>query len=262
MASMPGPFPGMDPYVEASWGGVHVFLMGAIAARLNRSLPTGLRAMPEESDRVELAGGKPAPYVYRADVAVFPNPRPGPAGGAATAITVDPVLIPYERETVVDRNVQIIDIESGGRVVTVVEVLSPRNKRRGESNDAYRRKLADLDAGGVNWVEVDLPRSSRRWLPIRWDQLPPDRRTPYLALTHRHGDRVVRAYPIGLRQRLPTIDVPLRDGEPDAPLDLQPVFDRVYDDGSFAATDYSRPPTPPLGAADAAWAAELLASRR
>ncbi len=261
---MPSPFPGMDPYLEASWNAVHVFMMGSVAARLNKSLPAGLRARPEESVRVEAATGHRHPsYGYRADVAVVPAPRPAGGGGATIlADPAEPVLVPYERETVVDRRVQIIDVESGGRVVTVVEVLSPRNKRRGDSNDAYRRKLADLDAGGVNWVEIDLLRSSRRWLPVGWNQLPPSRRAAYLALTHRHADRVVRAYPIDLRQRLPVVDVPIRDGEPDAALDLQGVFDRVYEDGSFEATDYTRPPDPPLPDADAAWAAELLRQPR
>ena len=207
-----------------------------------------------------MGGRRVSPHGYRADVAVVPDARPA-GGGSAVAVSAEPVLAPYEREVVVDRSVQIIDVESGGRVVTVVEVLSPRNKRRGESNDAYRRKLADLDEGGVNWVEIDLLRSSRRWLPVAWDQLPRDRRAAYLALTHRHGDRVVRAHPIDLRRRLPVVDVPLRDGEPDGPLDLQAVFDRVYEDGSFETTDYAQPPDPPLSEADAAWAAGLLAGR-
>ena len=127
---MPSPFPGMDPYLEESWNGVHVFMMAAIAARLNKSLPAGLRARPEESVRVEsvIAGGQPVAYGYRADVAVAPEGRPA-AAAAAVLTPAEPVLVPYERGTVVDRSVQIIDVDLGGRLVTVVEVLSPRNKR-------------------------------------------------------------------------------------------------------------------------------------
>jgi hypothetical protein len=67
-----------------------------------------------------------------------------------------------------------------------------------------------------------------------------------------------------LRQMLPCIGVPLREGEPETPLDLQYVMNRVYDTGPYrrGAVDYSRPAVPPLSAADARWAEEVLRSLR
>jgi hypothetical protein len=42
-------------------------------------------------------------------------------------------------------------------------------------------------------------------------------------------------------------------------LDLQSIFDRMYDGGPFARTvDYTRPPPIPLEPEDAAWAEEWL----
>ncbi len=68
------------------------------------------------------------------------------------------------------------------------------------------------------------------------------------------------AYPFGLREWLPCVGVPLRQGEPDVPLDLQFSFNRTYEGGPYGrgAVDYSRPPQPPLEVPDAAWADELL----
>jgi hypothetical protein len=67
-------------------------------------------------------------------------------------------------------------------------------------------------------------------------------------------------YPVGLRDPLPCIWVPLEENEGEVALDLQYVFDRVYDAGPYrrGAVDYAGPvPAPALSEDDAAWAAEL-----
>jgi hypothetical protein len=68
-------------------------------------------------------------------------------------------------------------------------------------------------------------------------------------------------YPISLRQRLPEILVPLREGDSPVPLNLHTAFERVFTDGPFDDIDYSVPPGPPLAPADAEWAAGLIAQR-
>lgn len=55
------------------------------------------------------------------------------------------------------------------------------------------------------------------------------------------------------------IGVPLREGDPDAPLDLQELIGRCYRNGRYEGTlDDQRPPDPPLEEADADWADALL----
>jgi hypothetical protein len=68
------------------------------------------------------------------------------------------------------------------------------------------------------------------------------------------------ARPWSVREMLPCIPIPLREGETEVPLDLQYVFNRAYDGGPYrrGAVDYSRPPRPPLTDEDAAWAEDLL----
>ena len=258
---MPSPFPGMDPYVEDRWSAVHVLIMGAIAAALKRSLPTGLQARPEEAVRIESVGGDRL-HDYRPDVAVVEMTPDAQRRAAPAVVVATPIELRLHREPIVTRNVVIVDLREADRVVTVVEVLSPRNKRAGQLNADYRRKLGDYEEAGANWVEIDLLRSSRRHLAVTWDDVPPGTPRDYLAVLYRAATGRVSAYPIGVRERLPTIALPLRPTDADAPLDLQAVFDRVYDDGPFDDIDYASPPDPPLADADAAWAADMLRQPR
>jgi hypothetical protein len=50
---MPSPFPGMDPYLEESWGDVHHRLITYAADQLQTTLPKDLRARVEERVFVE-----------------------------------------------------------------------------------------------------------------------------------------------------------------------------------------------------------------
>jgi hypothetical protein len=87
----------------------------------------------------------------------------------------------------------------------------------------------------------------------------------YLVLVNKAWRRVpgVTAYqvfPIGLREWLPCIPVPLKETEAEVTLDLQFAFNRAYDTGPYrrGAVNYAGDPAePPLGEKDAAWAAEL-----
>jgi hypothetical protein len=65
-------------------------------------------------------------------------------------------------------------------------------------------------------------------------------------------------YRIALREPLPTIRVPLRETDPDVPLNLQTLMERCYTNGRYDDLDYRHDPDPPLESHDAAWASELL----
>jgi hypothetical protein len=255
IAIMKSPFPGMDPYLEARWPNVHVLMMGAITAALNRTLPEGLEARPEEEVRVETIVGEPL-QSYRADVAVVEHAPDVPATSSATV--AQPLRIPYRHAPMVLRNVQIVDTRNADRVVTIIEVLSPWNKLAGKLNRQYVRKLRDFEAASTNWVEIDLLRGSRDRLPVTWKNIPADKHADYVAITYRADDENVSVFPISLRDPLPAIQIPLRDTDENVALNLQAVLDRVYDEGRFASLDYSKPPVPPLTGDAAKWANDLL----
>jgi hypothetical protein len=65
--------------------------------------------------------------------------------------------------------------------------------------------------------------------------------------------------PIRLAAPLPVVGIPLREPDPDAPLDLQAVLTEAYARGSFDGfVRYRQPPVPPLPPELDAWADILL----
>ena len=115
-------------------------------------------------------------------------------------------------------------------LVTVIEFLSPSNKRSGPDREQYLTKRGGILASRAHLVEIDLLRCQTA-LPTESPR--PD--CTYSVLVSRRERRPSADFwSIGLRDRLPSIPVPLRPGQPDATLDLQAVLDRVYDEGGFA----------------------------
>jgi hypothetical protein len=114
-------------------------------------------------------------------------------------------------------------------------------------------------ASDVHWVEIDLLRAG-----IPSVSNVSTVRSDYRVLVSRAGQRAnARCWPISVRQKLPVIGVPLRQPDPDAPLDLGAVLSATYDDAAYdLSIDYGRKPVPPLKSADAIWAERLLRDRK
>lgn len=68
----------------------------------------------------------------------------------------------------------------------------------------------------------------------------------------------IEMYRVPLRDRLPTIRIPLRAGDRDVSLSLQALIDAAYENGGYDDVDYRGEPEPPLWREDADWANELL----
>ena len=262
---MNSPFPGMDPYVEAFWNDIHFSFLGGIRRDLNLALPPRYRATIQ--DRVMIADqDEPVPGERYPDVTVVDWPA-GRGGGTATAtrskklIVTSPALLTYAGEPVHEYSIEIVDTKFGERVVTAVEVLSPTNKRPGSGMTAFRRKQEEYRTAHINRVEIDLLRAGRRMFEFPERLLSPEQIRPYYVIVHR-GDQDKRAeiYALDLREPLPVIGVPLRRGEADVPVNLQPILDTAFEENRFPI-DYDEPCDPPLTGDDAAWAAELLAHR-
>jgi hypothetical protein len=149
-------------------------------------------------------------------------------------------------------------------LVTTIEVLSPSNKQAGKGRQQYEEKRLAVAETRTNLVEIDLLRGGDP-LPVlqRGVPLPRERAGDYRVLVSRGGHRHSSdLHVIALREPLPAIPVPLRP-EDDAPLvDLGEVLTAAYDRGGLELLlDYRAEPVPPLSAADAAWADDLLRSR-
>ncbi len=261
---MPGPFPGMDPYLEdpVRWPDVHQSLITYIRDELQPHLRPRYHARIGE--RVYILTPPQALYP---DILLIRRPQavrePSPTYGAAeveTEVLVDaPVVMtlpPVERR---EPFVEIVHA-AGGEVVTVIEVLSPANKTPGEGHRLYRRKQQELLDTAVHLVEIDLLSTGMHTVALPEESradLPPHR---YLICVRRGPERHhFELYPVPLSRRLPRMRVPLKEPDPDVVLDVQAVLDRCYDNGGYAdLIDYRRPPSAPLSPEEAAWVDGLL----
>ncbi len=109
-------------------------------------------------------------------------------------------------------------------------------------------------------VEIDLNRTGTRVLSAPFELIPDGHRTPYAACVQRGWNpSEFEYYRLPLRERLPAIAIPLRQTDPDLPLDLQSALDECCEEGRYVDDiDYHEEPDPPLNSEDAKWADTLL----
>ena len=258
---MPSPFPGMDPYLEAHWRDVHAGLIIYARDALQGQLPTGLRARAEESVLLETPQGLGAhPLFPDVRVVEFTSRRDTETRPGAAVAVAEPRLVEAEPEPFTEPFLEIIDRESGNRVVTVVEFLSPSNKSPGPNREQYLRKQRDLIASDTNLVEIDLNRFGTHTLAVPFVHLGLQDRTPYMVCVRRATRRgKAEIYPMPLWERLPSFRIPLRPDDADVLLDLQSLVDQCYRNGGYEGTlDYAADPDPPLLGGDKVWAGRWL----
>ena len=271
---MKSPFPGMDPYLERYWGDVHQGVITYIRDWLQSRLPSDLRARMQERVYIELPDARRA--TYYPDVRVVERPGIPQAGTSGTAAAVaeplatedsgngdqttdNPLIVHLDIEPLTESYVEIIDVKSGHRVITAIEVLSPTNKRPGEGQRLYLQKRADQQSAGVNTVEIDLLRGGQRILMIQAEQIPPSHRTAYQVCVWRaHQPGQIEIYRLPLATCLPELAIPLRPTDQDVVLDLQAIVEQCYRNGGYDDIDYRGEPDPPLSPRDEVWADTLL----
>ena len=258
---MPSPFPGIDPYLEAHWGDVHTRLITYASDALHGMLPGDLYSRVEEQVFVESDEDEEV-KTRIPDVRVIEHRPPRVAREATATATLgppEPVFVGLLHEPETQRFIEIRDASSGHRIVTVIEILSPTNKRPGRGRTAYLMKLDELQDSGVALLEIDLLREGKPTLLSQYCSPSQEKRTTYRACVWRPKNPYeVEVYPIALREPLPPIPVPLRETDPDVLLDLQSLLTQAYNNGNYAlTTDYTYPPDPPLTAEDDDWAKQL-----
>lgn len=256
---MKSPFPGMDPYLEQRWGDFHTRFVTYTSDALQPSLPQGLRARMEE--RVYIQSLADESRFYVPDVHVYERPGRRHAGMAVAteaAPLATPIIAKLSLE-VTERFIEVIDVRSGGKVVSVIELLSPANTVSGRGRDEYLTKQRQYLDGRVNLVEIDLLRVGRPTTLASGEVASDKSGTFYHASVWRSSNpSQVEYYEMPLRQPLPRLPIPLRPNDPDVTLDLQAVLDTAYDRGRYDDIDYSTPVDPPLDASDGQWASALL----
>ncbi len=153
-----------------------------------------------------------------------------------------------------ERWIEISDCN--GRLVTVIEVLSPVNKDSGR--DKYIAKRQSYLAGGVNVVEIDLLRAGYHVVGVPKDVLR-DQNVSYITCVTRAANPARKEYyQTPLNSALPNIRIPLRQQDQDAVLPLQLLVDRCYRMGGYWNEDHQHLLGPALSVEDTAWVAEKV----
>lgn len=257
---MPSPFPGMDPYIEATgeWGDFHTSLLAAMRGKLNAVLPRRYRAKVDLFVFIHEPSRRRRRRYLEPDVYVVERSRTRPADIAtvfaspSATITLPPIRKKHKSVLIVDRQTD--------RVVTAIEVLSPSNKEAGDDRTDYLHKRGEYLGSRVNLVEIDLLRGGPR-LPL--SRPAPAIRDYYVMVCRAWEFPRADLWDFTIRDPLPGIPIPLAENVPDAILPFRACIDRAYDEGSYdTELDYESPLTPRLSKADAAWARELLAARK
>ncbi len=243
---MPSPFPGMDPFLEGNeWEDFHTTFITTIRESLSSSLGADYVVRVERRVYVEYADGEqPSTLSRQADVAILAQDS-----SIASGIETSQEGVPTATECLLPMPTEhreaylVIRHHESMEVVTVIEVLSPANKRPGAGRREYLNKRQQLISSQSHLVEIDLLRGGES--PPVVGELPPGE---YHAIVSRADRRpTCNVYSWMLSQQLPKLPIPLKQGDDDVAVDLQEVFTTVYDRARYnLSIDYRTEPTPPL----------------
>lgn len=245
-------FPGMNPYLESPyrWPEIHTWLIVELARTLNPQLKPKYRAAVETRIYTDSV------LVGIADAAVFEKPNISPKRMISVAIATKPerVTVPMMSE-VTERYLEIRERETQ-RVLTVIEVLSPANKRAGQGRKKYLEKRQNIFDSSTHLVEIDLLRKGEP-MPLCEEQT-----AAYQILVSRARDRpIADRYAFNLQEPIPKFPIPLDGKDIESVIDLKELLNRIsQDSGIEESIDYSVQPQPELSAADLDWVRSLSAN--
>ena len=225
---MPSPFPGMDPYLENEelWPLFHHQLVLCLYQILLPGLVDRYRARVSQR-------------VYATEQALFTS-----------------IVHEEHREDYIE-----IRQRNDGKLVTLLDVVSPPNKTTRSGREAYLDKRREGRNASANLVELDLVLQGQPTLEYSRDGLPD---WDYaVTVTRASQPERYEIYTATLQKRLPRFRLPLAADDRDTVLDLHTAFTRCYDQGGFAAKiDYARDPVTSLNAEDKQWLDEVLKQQK
>jgi Protein of unknown function (DUF4058) len=218
---MPSPFPGMDPWLESPY--IWGDFHHAFACALSTSLNSSL----------------PKGYYSRINF----------------RLNADDSKHQY---------LEVRGSKPNHELSTFIDFATPKNKTTGPERRAYLRNRAKMLKAGVGFLEFDFLRGGRPLNDKDDDDDDEDRSSlPEYSIVIRSPEkpvRMCRTFTLDPRVRLPSIRVPIREGMQGIDVDIQELFDKVYDSGPYdrGAVDYDKPPDPPLPVELEKWAQECL----
>ena len=252
----------MNPYLENPefWPEVHHLLIGILAETLNPQVLPKYRVAIEK--RVYQMNGDDALFVGIPDVTVERSRTVTKESQSNVAVATPPstpvtVTVPVPLE-LREGYLEVREVATK-EVVTVIEVLSPSNKRPGKGRETYEEKRREVLGSRTHLVEIDLLRGGEP-MPVSGSNIQGN----YRILVSR-SDRRPRAdlYVFNLQDIIPTFPLPLQAEDAEPIIDLHQNLDQVYDRAGYVfAIDYSREPLPPAAPTNAEWIDALLREKQ
>jgi hypothetical protein len=262
MDEIKSPFPGMDPYLEQHWLDVHHSLCTYSRDALQPQL--GTQYIARLNERLVVEEPSAAPRAIHPDLRVSRSRSPrGERDQGGVAVIDEPMPKPFlvgiKAEPFHQGFIEIHERGQSGRLITVIEFVSPTNKMAGDGRIQYRQKRKELFQARISLVEIDLTRQGKRQLIVPTIDVRAMHETYFVRIFRGYRFSPLELYGLPLREPLPNIPIPLQKGHRDVVLKLQSIVDLAYVRGAYATDiDYSVPPSPPLRGSDAAWAKQLL----
>lgn len=257
----------MDPYLEHPryFPDFHNSFIVGLKQAIQPALPEPYYAKTEERIWIEWPERAVLPDVN----VLHPVRRPSEKDGVGSVAVLEETAVEIEAVDLsngIEVHELSLNVYAGrpgdeARLVTAIELLSPSNKSAGsEGRIAYLRKQAEMLDREVHLLEIDLLRRGEpttlipRHLMVRPFDYHVAARDINLPSNRLYF------YPILLEKPLPRLAVPLLAGEGYVVIELQSVFDRCYDTGSYRREiDYRREvPDPPLDEARMEWARRCI----
>jgi hypothetical protein len=222
----PSRFLKMDLRIEEQlWHDFHPNMIVSIQSWLMPLLLPKYAAQIEERVYVEHTEPVPARQVFRPDVVIHTESGSEARVQATRAALAEPAILtlpmPVEQR---ERYIAIVSLPNR-ELVTVIELLSPANKRAGaDGRREYLRKREQILQSAVHLVEIDLLLKGERLPTV--EPLP---EADYYAFVSRSEYRpAVEVYYWRRDERMPTIPIPLLREDGAVSLDLQAVYEETY----------------------------------
>lgn len=124
------------------------------------------------------------------------------------------------------------------QVIAIIEVLSPKNKRKGKGRATYEKKRHRVLGSSSHLVEIDLLQENTPMPMIGVEETGDYRIVVSRATTRPMAD----LYGFQLRESIPRFSLPLKPDDPELEVDLQAILLGVYGRGSYDfRIDYRQP---------------------
>jgi hypothetical protein len=234
----------MNPYLENPelWPEVHNRLIVALADDLNPQLLPKYRAAIDR--RVYHLDNDDAVLVGIPDVTVEQRSTSSPENNVAVmAPPASPVKVRVPMPIEIRESFLKIKDLVTGEVVTVIEILSPTNKRPGRGRQTYEEKRREILSSQTHLIEIDLLRSGEP-MALMSSNIKSD----YRILVSRSDQRPqADLYAFNLPDEIPCFQLPLKPDDQQPVVDLKNLLDQVYERAGYdMVIDYKREAIPPI----------------